>query len=134
MNDNAIAKLREAKLCTLFCLVPRAPVLHGTRECCMSIWLLHATPWSFSFYSLQKVSGQQILEACLKNFEWILSFALRLLFTSMLVEIQIQIQRSKKHGSLNICHYFISSFFLKRDIFSIEILFLVIVVHHICIF
>ena len=73
MNDNAIAKLHEAKLCTLFCLVPRAPVLHGTRECCMSIWLLHATPWSFSFYSLQKVSGQQILEVCLKNFEGISS-------------------------------------------------------------
>ena len=44
MNDNAIAKLHEAKLCTLFCLVPRAPILHGGRECCMSIWLLHATP------------------------------------------------------------------------------------------
>ena len=73
MNDNAIAKLHEAKLCTLFDLVPRAPVLHGTRECCMSIWLLHATPWSFSFYSLQKVSGQQILEVCLKNFEGISS-------------------------------------------------------------
>ena len=49
MNDNAIAKLHEAKLCTLFCLVPRAHVLHGTRECCMSIWLRHATPWSFFF-------------------------------------------------------------------------------------
>ena len=68
MNDNAIAKLREAKLCTLFCLVPRAPVLYRTRECCMSIWLLHATHWSFSFCSLQKLSRQQILEACLKKF------------------------------------------------------------------
>ena len=66
MNNNAIDKLHEAKLCTLFCLVPRAPVLHGGTECCMSIWLLHATPQSFPFYSMQKVSGQQILEACLR--------------------------------------------------------------------
>ena len=78
MNDNAIAKLREAKLCTLFCLVPRAPVLYRTRECCMSIWLLHATHWSFSFCSLQKVSRQQILEACLKKFWMVFIFALRL--------------------------------------------------------
>ena len=41
----------------------------------MSVSLLHDAPWSFCFYSLQKVSGQQILEVC---FEWILSFALRL--------------------------------------------------------
>ena len=68
MNDNAIAKLREAKLCTLFCLVPRAPVLHGTEEHCMSVGLLHAAPWLFSLYSLQKVSRQQILKACLKKF------------------------------------------------------------------
>jgi len=44
----------------------------------MSVGLPHAALWLFSFYSLHKVSGQQILEACLKNFEWILSFALRL--------------------------------------------------------
>ena len=78
MNDNAIAKLHEAKLCILFCLVPRASVLHGTRECLMSVSLLHDAPWSFCFYSLQKFSGQQILVVCLKNFEWIFSFALRL--------------------------------------------------------
>ena len=71
MNDNAIAKLHEAKLCTLFCLVPRAPVLHGTKGRCMCVGLLHVARRLFSFYSLQKVSGQQILEACLKNFEGI---------------------------------------------------------------
>ena len=73
MKDNAIAKLHEEKLCTLFCLFPRASILHGTKECSMSIWLLHATRRLFSSYSLQKVSGQQILEACLKNFEGISS-------------------------------------------------------------
>ena len=78
MNDNAIAKLHEAKLCILFCLVLRASILHGTRECRISVSLLHDAPWSFCFYSLQKFSGQQILVVCLKNFEWIFSFALRL--------------------------------------------------------
>ena len=71
MNNNAIAKFGEAKFCILFCLVPRASVLHGTKERCMSVGLLHVTPWWF--YSLQKVSGQQIREACLKNFKRILS-------------------------------------------------------------
>ena len=97
MNDNAIAKLREAKLCTLFCLVPRAPVLHGTRECSMSIWLLHATPWWFSFYSLQKVSRQQILEACLRNLK---GFHLCLeISCSHLCFKEKQIWRFKSHGS-----------------------------------
>jgi len=73
MNDNAIAKLHEAKLCTLFCLVPSAPVLHGTKGRCMCVGLLHVAPWLFSFYFRQNVSGQQILEACLKNFEGISS-------------------------------------------------------------
>jgi hypothetical protein len=68
MNTNAIAKLGEAKFCILFYLVPRASVLHGTKECCMRVGLLHVVPWLFPFYSLQKVSGQQILMACLKNF------------------------------------------------------------------
>ena len=68
MNKNAIAKLGEAKFWILFCLVPRAPVLHGIEEHCMSVGLLHAAPWLFSLYSLQKLSGQQILEACLKKF------------------------------------------------------------------
>ena len=68
MNNNAIAKLGEAKFCILFCLVPRASVLHGTKGHCMSVGLSHAAPWLFSFYSLQKVSGQQILEAFLKKF------------------------------------------------------------------
>ena len=68
MNENAIAKLGEAKFCILFCLVPRASVPHGTEEHCMSVGLLHATPWSFSFYFLQMVSRQQILEACLRIF------------------------------------------------------------------
>ena len=73
MNDKTIAKLDEAKFCILFCLVPRASVLHGTKERCMSVGLLHVARRLFSFYSLQKVSGQQILEACLKNFEGISS-------------------------------------------------------------
>ena len=72
MNANAIAKLGEAKFCILFCLVPHASVLHGTKECSMSVGLSHVARRLFSFYSLQKVSGQQILEACLKNFEGIL--------------------------------------------------------------
>ena len=37
MNNNAIAKFGEVKFCILFCLVPRASVLHGTKECCMSV-------------------------------------------------------------------------------------------------
>ena len=41
VNANAIAKLGEAKFCILFCLVPHASVLHGTKECCMSVGLLH---------------------------------------------------------------------------------------------
>jgi len=53
MNNNAIAKSGEVKFCILFCLVPRASVLHGTKECCMSVGLLHVAPWLFSFYSLQ---------------------------------------------------------------------------------
>ena len=73
MNANVIAKLGEAKFCILFILVPHAFVLHGTKERCMSVGLLHVAPWLFSFYSLQKVSGQQILEASLKNFEGISS-------------------------------------------------------------
>ena len=76
MNDNAITKLHEAKLCTLFCLVPRAPVLHGTKGRCMCVWLLHIARRLFSSYFVQKVSGQQILEACLKNFEGISSLPL----------------------------------------------------------
>ena len=72
------SSLSFVKLCILFCLVPRASVLHGTRECCMTVSLLHDAPWSFCFYFLQKVSGQQILEVYLQNFEWILSFSLRL--------------------------------------------------------
>ena len=73
MNDNAITKLGEAKLCSLLCLVPRASILHGTKEHCTSVVLSHVARRLFSFYSLQMVSGQQILEACLKNFEGILS-------------------------------------------------------------
>jgi hypothetical protein len=43
------------------------------RSICMSVGLLHATSWLLSFYSLQKVSGQQILEAHKNNFEGISS-------------------------------------------------------------
>jgi len=68
MNNNAIAKFGEVKFCILFCLVPRASVLHGTKECSMSVGLSHVARRLFSFYSLQKVSGQQILEAFLKKF------------------------------------------------------------------
>ena len=42
MNANAIAKLGEAKFCILFCLVPSASVLHGTKGHCMSVGLSHA--------------------------------------------------------------------------------------------
>ena len=74
MNDNAIAKLREANLCILLCLVPRAPVLHGTEEHCIECWVVACCSLVVFFvYSVQKVSGQQILEACLRNFEGILS-------------------------------------------------------------
>ena len=115
MNDNATAKLHEAKLCILFCLVPRASVLHGTRECRMSVSLLHDAPWSFCFYSLQKVSGQQILEVC---FEWILSFALRLVVhIHAYGKSDLKVQK----GWIPEClpsFYFIIIFFLKRDIFS----------------
>ena len=73
MNDNAIAKLGEEKFCILFRLVPRASVLHGTKEHCMSVGLSPVARRLFSFYFLQNVSGQQIFEACLMNFEGILS-------------------------------------------------------------
>ena len=73
MNDNAITKLCEPKLCILFRLVRRASVLPGTKEHCMSVGLLHAAPWLFSLYFLQKISGQQIPEACLGSFERISS-------------------------------------------------------------
>ena len=97
MNNNAIDKLHEAQLCTLFCLVPRAPVLHGGRECCMSIWLLHATPQLFPFYSLQKVSGHQILEACLRSLK---GFLLCLeISCSHTCFKENQIWRFKSHGS-----------------------------------
>ena len=97
MNDKTIAKLDEAKFCILFCLVPRASVLHGTKERCMSVGLLHVAPWLFSFYSLQKVSGQQILEACLRSLK---GFHLCLeISCSHPCFKENQIWRFKSHGS-----------------------------------
>ena len=55
MNANAIAKLGEAKFCILFCLVPRASVLHGTKERCMSVGLLHVARRLFSFIPCKRL-------------------------------------------------------------------------------
>ena len=52
MNANAIAKLGEAKFCILFHLVPRASVLNGTKECCMSVGLSHVARSYFLFISV----------------------------------------------------------------------------------
>ena len=111
MNDNATAKLHEAKLCILFCLVPRASVLHGTRECLMSVSLLHDAPWSFCFYSLQKFSGQQILVAHLKNLK---RFHCCLGISCSHPCEKEHIQRFKQHGSQTTLPL---SFFFKKDIF-----------------
>ena len=55
MNANVIAKLGEAKFCILFCLVPRASVLHGTKERCMSVGLLHVARRLFSFIPCKRL-------------------------------------------------------------------------------
>ena len=130
MNNNAIDKLYEAKLCTLFCLVPRAPVLHGGRECCMNIWLLHATPQSFPFYSLQKVSGQQILEACLRSLK---GFHLCLeISCSHPCFKENQIWRFKSHGSQIVLPLFYFIIFSRERYSFFQRVF--IIVHQILIF
>ena len=70
LNKNARVKLHmhEAKLCILFSLVPRASVSsRDQRELCRC-WSYCILLLGYLFSSLQMVSGQQILEACMKNF------------------------------------------------------------------
>ena len=78
----------------------------------MSVSLLHDAPWSFCFYSLQKFSGQQILVVCLKNFEWIFSFALRLVVHIHALR-KIRFGGSKAMDPILFCHYL----FFKTEIY-----------------
>ena len=97
----------------------------------MSVSLLHDAPWSFCFYSLQKVSGQQILEVC---FEWILSFALRLVVhIHAYGKSDLKVQKAWIPECLP-SFYFIIIFFSRKIFFHRGIYFLFIVVHHIFIF
>ena len=58
----------EAKLCTLFSLVPRASVSSRDQRALCRCWSYCILLLGYLFSSLQMVSGQQILEACMKNF------------------------------------------------------------------
>ena len=73
-NKNARVKLHihETKLCicSAWFLVHLSSC--RTKECCVGVGIMYAGPCSFPFFSfLQKVSGQQILEICIKDFVWI---------------------------------------------------------------
>ena len=83
----------------------------GSRSVVWMMEFLYAAPWLFFF--LQKVSGQQILQECLKNFEMI--------FFRFVVHIHAsrknQVQRCNEHGSQNACQHFISFFLRERGFF-----------------
>ena len=97
----------------------------------MSVGLSHVGPWLFSFYSMQKVSGQQILEVC---FEWILSFALRLVVhIHAYGKSDLKVQKAWIPECLP-SFYFIIIFFSREIFFQKGIYFLFIVVNHIFIF
>jgi len=78
MNNDARVKLyfHEAKLC--ICSA-------WTKEHCVEVGVMYAAPSVFFFSSLQKVSGQQILERCMKDF--VFGFIAHI---HALTEIQIQ--------------------------------------------
>ena len=74
MNKNAKVKryIHEAK----FCIHSAWFFVHlsscRTKERCVGFGIMYAGPCSFPFFSfLQKVSGQQILEICIKDYVWI---------------------------------------------------------------
>ena len=76
MNKNAKVKrhIHEAKLCirSAWFLVHLSSC--RTKERCVGVGIMYADPCSFPFFLfLQKVSGQQILEICVKDFVWICS-------------------------------------------------------------
>ena len=80
LNKNARVKLHmhEAKLCILFSLVSRASVSPwDQRELCRC-WSYCILLFGYLFSSLQMVSGQQILEACMKNFVIVLRLAVHI--------------------------------------------------------
>jgi len=74
MNKNAKVKryIHEAKLCihSAWFFVHLSSC--RTKEHCVGVGIMYAGPCSFPFFLfLQKVSGQQILEICVKDFAWI---------------------------------------------------------------
>ena len=68
----------EAKLCTLFSLVPRASVSSRDQRALCRCWSYCILILGYLFSSLQMVSGQQILEACMKNFVIILRLVVQI--------------------------------------------------------
>ena len=91
----------------------------GSRSIVWMMELLYAAPWLlFSFQ--QKVSGQQIYQECLKNFEMIF---LDLLFTSMLQgKIKFKDVKSMDPKMIAIIlfhHFFRREIFFNKEFFSI---------------
>ena len=73
-NKNAKVQchIHEAKLCihSAWFFVHLSSC--RTKEHCVGVGIMYAGPCSFPFFSfLQKVSGQQILEICIKDYVWI---------------------------------------------------------------
>ena len=98
----------EAKLCILFSLVPRASVSSRDQRALCRCWSYCILLLGYLFSSLQMVSGQQILEACMKNFVIVLRLVVHIHASR-----KNQVQRCNEHGSQNACHHFISSFFVR---------------------
>ena len=80
LNKNARVKLHmhEAKLCILFSLVPQVSVSPQDQKALCRCWSYCILLFGYLFSSLQMVSGQQILEACMKNFVIILRLAVHI--------------------------------------------------------
>ena len=83
-----------------------------TKERCVGVGIMYAGPCYFPFFSfLQKVSGQQILEICIKDYVWICCSHLCF---------------KESSNSRFIClpsFYFIIIFFLSRERFILKRLF-----------
>ena len=86
MNKDARVKLylHEAKLCICSAWFLVHLPSHWTKEHCVEVGVMYAAPSVF-FSFLQKVSGQQILERCMKDF--VFGFVAHI---HALTEIQIQ--------------------------------------------
>ena len=80
LNKNARVKLHmdEAKSCILFSLVPRASESPRDQRALCRCWSYCILLLGYLFSSLQMVSGQQILEACMKNFFIILRLVVQI--------------------------------------------------------